>query len=219
MSQGTEGKTWLKVCGVQFPENARTIAQFDVDAIGINRYSESSRYCSIEQARSIRNAVRHEDPSVKLVGLYVNEGVKAIKQDLNKFEFDILQLHGDEQPETIDELSEVRPTIKAIRLPPDGNVGWETYDSWRLLFDHYDPKEYGGTGEKPPWDRLVRMDLPERWILAGGLTVKNVQKAIRRLNPWGVDVCSGVETADGLKHPEKVEDFVRQVRTAGEVNS
>lgn len=207
------GEPWIKICGLRDPGTARSIANLNINAVGLNRYPDTHRYVTLEQARELAEAVRAENSSLAVVGLYVDESLETISNELETVDFDFLQLHGNESPQFVEKASELRPVIKAIHLPETGEADWESYSCRAHLFDHYDPDKVGGTGERAPWERLRRMTLPERWILAGGLTPDNVRGAVERLRPWGVDVASGVESADGTKDLVRVRSFVDEVRS------
>ena len=121
------------------------------------------------------------------------------------------QLHGDESPEEL--RSCLFPAFKAIRSFP--NMQFESCLSYRgdfMLFDGGVDGVYGGTGKQADWDFAKELVSFKKLFLAGGLSPDNVQEAIRAVNPFGVDVCGGVESSHGIKDHEKLEKFVNSCK-------
>lgn len=205
--------TWVKVCGVQTTENARDLAGLSIDALGINRYEPSSRYVGLRRASQLADRIRQVDTDVDVVGVYVNESMDSLREDHEAVNWDIIQLHGNESPEFTRGVSELTRVMKAFRVEEDFNVeSFGGYDAWSYLLDAYHPEQYGGTGETAPWDRIRFLTDDYRIVLAGGLTPDNVGDALNTVEPWGIDVCSGVETADGLKDVPAVRELLKNVR-------
>jgi phosphoribosylanthranilate isomerase len=196
---------WLKICGVQVPETARWLANKQVDAVGLNRYPDSSRYVGDDRARTLSRAVKEESESVLTVGIYVNESPEAIRRDVEAFVLDAVQLHGDESPEIVQSLSDDVRVIKAFRVGPDFSEDTlDSYAPWAYLLDAYRSDRYGGTGETAPWERIQSWTTDRRVVLAGGLTPENVVDAYESVEPWGLDVNSGVEGPDGRKNRDEI---------------
>lgn len=207
----------VKICGLCEPEKAAAIARRGADAIGLV-FADSPRWVSPEQARDVTDAL---PPLVSAVGVFVNSSPKVLNRISAKANLDYIQLHGDEPPEIVSELD--RPVIKAFRVRDEQ---WLTeVRHWlagvtdparvaAILLDAYKPDAYGGTGERFSWElvgdaRIVKAlaDLPPV-ILSGGLDARNVITAIRVVQPWAVDVSSGVESAPGVKDVEKANRFI-----------
>jgi len=205
------------VCGLREPQKAAAIARRGADAIGLV-FADSPRWVSPEQARDVTDAL---PALVSAVGVFVNSPAKVLNRIAAKANLDYLQLHGDEPPEIVGELD--RPVIKAFRVRDET---WLTEvrhwlervgDSGRvaaILLDAYKPEAYGGTGERFNWEtvgdaRIVGAlkGLPPM-VLSGGLDSGNVITAIRVVQPWAVDVSSGVESAPGVKDVEKANRFI-----------
>lgn len=204
---------WLKICGVQTLENARVLAELDVDALGINRYEPSSRYVDLPTARDLADRIRQVNPDLDVVGVYVNESRKDLERDHDAVNWDVIQLHGDESPEFARSAADLTRVMKAFRVDEKTEFNsFGGYEAWSYLLDAYHPDRYGGTGETAPWERIRFLTDEYRIVLAGGLTPENVTEAIRTVNPWGIDACSGVETDEGLKDVEKVKEFITAAR-------
>ena len=201
-------RTRVKICGLTCVEDALMVAQSGADAIGLVFYKPSPRHIEIDQACSIAKAL---PAFVTKTALFVNPQVDYVKSVLENVQIDLLQFHGDESPEFCSQFG--LPYIKAIRMQSNTHLNdlAEHYASCcGLLLDAYKPGVPGGTGEQFNWD-WVPKSLSKPIILAGGLTADNVQKAIRTVQPWAVDVSGGVEASKGVKSIEKVNLFMQQI--------
>ncbi|MFN3918769.1 MAG: phosphoribosylanthranilate isomerase [Methylohalobius sp.] len=199
----------VKICGFTRVEDALAAARLGVDAIGLVFYPLSPRAVEVEQARQIAQAL---PPFVTTVGLFVDAEPAAIEAVLRRVPLDLIQFHGAETPADCERFG--RPYIKAIRMRQGVDLRREAerFQTARgLLVDAYDPERPGGTGQRCDWDKIPK-DLPKPLILAGGLEPGNVRAAIAHVQPWAVDVSSGVESAKGVKDYAKMAAFLREVR-------
>lgn len=181
-----------------------------VDALGFVFYEPSPRYVSPQAAAAIIGAL---PPFVTAVGLFVNADAKHVEEVTERTGIAMVQYHGDEAPDACDLAP--RPWIKAIAMKGDTDLRVEAarYSGARgLLLDRHDPVRFGGTGQTFQW-RALPEGLSMPVIVAGGLNVGNVRAAIEAIQPWGVDVSGGIETAKGIKDPVKMREFVREVRS------
>jgi phosphoribosylanthranilate isomerase len=203
----------IKICGLTRVEDALRVLDEGADAIGLNFYPKSPRYISVEKAAEIAAAV---GPFVSIVGLFVDATEEEVGCILQSVPLHLLQFHGDESPEFC--ASFKRPYLKALRMKPglDPSLAIEQYSSASgILLDAYKPGVPGGTGDTFDWAR-VPQNCPIPLVLAGGLTAENVSDAIAATRIYGVDVSGGVESAPGIKDPEKIRAFIRNARgTAG----
>jgi phosphoribosylanthranilate isomerase len=193
----------IKICGITRVEDAVLAAELGADFIGLNFYPPSPRYLDLERAGEIREAVAGR---CRVVGVFVNAPREFIAERLAALALDLIQFHGDEDEAALEGWSV--PTIRAIRLKP-GEQGAQfppTRADYRLL-DRFDPELFGGTGRTIPLELLRGRDL-SRVFISGGLTPDNVAAAVA-LNPYAVDVASGVESAPGVKHDGKLRSFFR----------
>jgi len=203
-------RTRVKICGITRPGDGAAAANAGADAIGLVFYPQSPRYLSAERAVEIRDAL---PPFVQTVALFVNPDAAQVAQVLGRVKPALLQFHGDETPEFCGQFGV--PFVKACRIRPgvDASQYLQPFSraaAW--LVDSYVP-EYGGVGESFDWS-LVPRGLARPLILSGGLDRKNVARAIQAVQPWGVDVSSGVESAKGIKDAGKMSAFVAEVRNA-----
>ncbi len=212
----------MKICGIKTFEEAMMMVENGVDIIGFNFYPQSPRYISpgacMRLVVRLETALREEMSRITMMGVFVNserDNMHAIFRDCH---LDMIQLSGDEPPEVLELLGErsfkvLRPTsyaefTSAVERYPRRTMA----PAW--MIDTYRPGEYGGTGQTADWDLVRQIAQTTPILLAGGLNASNVGEAIRRINPWGVDVASGVESSPGVKDPQKVRDFVQAVQSA-----
>ena len=214
----------IKICGIQSVEDALLAAAAGADAIGLNFFAKSPRYVTPDMAEKIVKTLFND---VIKVGLFVNHPPGMVVELFDSLGLDLIQLHGDEQPEYLVTLGG-RPVIRAFRLGEAGLQpvfnyldrcrGLECPPQWALM-DACKAGQYGGTGELTDWDCLRAYRSGGRcppMMLAGGLTPQNVAEAIEVVRPQAVDTASGVESAPGRKDPALVHQFVAAARAAFE---
>ena len=204
----------VKICGLKWPEDAAAAVAAGADALGFNFWKGTERY--IEPARAAR-IVANVPPSVLTVGVFVDEEPEQVLGIAEETGIMALQLHGNESPEYIDRLGAYLK-IKALRVD-DGFRPEELgrFPSASLfLLDGFVAGKVGGTGHAFDWSLAEQAKEYGKIILAGGLTPDNVAEAVRRVQPWGVDVASGVESKPGKKDPRLLREFIQAVRTVEE---
>jgi phosphoribosylanthranilate isomerase len=210
--------TRVKICGVTLPDDAARVASAGADFIGLNFWPKSKRYLAPERAPMIASVVRATG-TAKIVGVFVDPELDEIQEVTARVDLDIIQLHGDESPDFVKRVSLAvyRPVWKA--LPVRSSRDLQALDIWpaeALLLDAPVPGR-GGAGTTFDWQlaREARERFPKlHVVLAGGLTPDNVSTAIQAVEPWAVDVASGVEAAPGVKDASKLDAFIGAVRTA-----
>ena len=210
--------TRVKICGITRVEDALAVASSGADALGLVFHEKSPRHVTVEQAARVASVL---PPFVTLVGLFVNPAEDAVREVLRQVPLDVLQFHGEEEPEFCARFS--RPWLKAIRVR-NGVDLIQCAARYRmaqgLLLDAFVEGAHGGTGATLDWALIPPQALPLPVILAGGLNSDNVAEAIRLVRPYAVDVSSGVETAKGIntlkgiKDAAKIARFIREVKQA-----
>ncbi len=192
----------VKICGVTRGEDANLAVSLGADMIGINFYLPSPRCLTLERAAAVADAVGRR---ARLVGVFVNADRAYIKERLDALRLDLLQFHGDEDDGAL--VGWPVPVIRALRLRSDADAA--ALDAVRadyVLIDTFHPALYGGTGRARSLDSLRSLDL-RRVFISGGLGPDNVAEAAA-LNPYAVDVASGVEREPGIKDPDKLRSFI-----------
>ncbi len=201
----------IKICGITSRDDAQMAAEAGASAIGLMFYDKSSRAVGVDQAAGI---VAGLSPWVGRVGVFVNPPADLVWQAIHAAQLTVLQFHGEESPEFCGQFGLM--TMKAFRVKDESSLehlaDYPT-DAW--LLDAYSAAAHGGTGEKFNWDLAIAAKNRGRPIvLAGGLTPENIGAAIAQVQPFGVDVSSGVEMSPGRKDREKVRKFVAEAKAA-----
>ena len=208
--------TRIKICGVTLPDDAAAVASAGVDFIGLNFWPKSKRYLNPERAPMLAGVMRAMGHA-KLVGVFVDPDPDEVLAVAARIDLDIIQLHGDEDPDAVKRIADVvaRPVWKAITVRSARDL--EHLDVWpveALLLDAPTPGRGGaGVSFDHALAREARTRFPQlKIMLAGGLVPENVGAAITQVQPWAVDVASGVETAPGVKDRTKLAAFIAAVR-------
>jgi len=201
----------IKICGITNLEDASAAVDFGADTLGFVFFQGSPRCITLQQAESI---ICKLPPFVTTVGVFADEAPELIRSSIIDAGIDVVQLHGDEKPESC---LFSRRSIKAIRIKSIESL--EPLKTFKgivsaFLLDAYTPVALGGTGIKFNWDIAVEAKQFGRIILAGGLTPDNIQDAVRHVRPYGVDVSSGVEQEKGKKDHQKMRLFIERARTS-----
>jgi phosphoribosylanthranilate isomerase len=203
-------RTRIKICGLTREEDVRAAVSAGADAIGFVFYPPSPRFVSFERAAELARLI---PPFVTTVGLFVNAGRDYVENALEAVPLQVLQFHGDETE--ADCVGYGLPYIKAGRMRPGLDLLKYAASfpcAQGLLLDAF-VEGYGGGGETFDWS-LIPSGLPLPLILSGGLHAGNVAEAVRCVQPWAVDVSSGVETAKGIKDADRITEFVAGVQNA-----
>ncbi len=202
----------VKVCGITNAEDAFAAVEAGADALGFIFYEKSPRYVVPAVAASI---IAELPPLVTPVGVFVNEGMAAVRSIMDTCGLAMAQLHGDENVSYCRELA--RPAMKALRVKDRGSLlalaEYQGRGGVRgFVLDTFSELAYGGTGQITDWGLAADVPKSTPILLAGGLTPDNVAEAIRTVRPYGVDVSSGVESVPGKKDHAKMRAFLDAVR-------
>ena len=200
----------IKMCGLRRPDDIIYANECLPDYIGFV-FAESRRKVSGREAKKLGEQL---DPSIKKVGVFVNEPLRSLISISEEAGLDIIQLHGDEGEEYIKEVKHetgkelwkavrvrmVKDIQEAQRLPAD-----------KLLLDSFSEESYGGTGKVMDFAVLDQADIRKPYFIAGGLTVENLPEIVKKAEPYGIDISSGIET-EGVKDREKMLKVIQCVR-------
>lgn len=201
----------VKICGITNWPDAKAACDAGADMLGFNFYEKSLRRISTVEAATMRAKL----PSgVQAVGLFVNANPPEINSLHAFVRFNAAQLHGDESPSIVSEVTRTVPVIKAFRVAADFPLSSldKYHDAFAFLLDGARAGQFGGTGASADWNLARRAVAAHRIILAGGLTPENVGAAIRSVRPYAVDVASGVESKPGKKDHGRLKEFIDEVR-------
>lgn len=194
----------VKICGIRRDEDISYLNAVRPDLAGFILVPGRRRYVSPENVSELR---QHLDKDIKVVGVFVDEDISIVRGLLEDGIIDIAQLHGNEDEDYIKELKKTGAyVIKAFGIKSEEDVYKAASSSADMILVD---SPGGGTGEVFNWSLLQKIERP--YILAGGLNSDNITDAVRILDPYGVDVSSGVET-DGVKDKDKMEAFMRLIK-------
>lgn len=206
---------WIKICGITRQNDALSAVELGADAIGLVLYGASSRAVRVEQLADI---VRGVPSATRVVALFVDPSRAEVEAVVATGLIDLLQFHGSETREFCESFS--IPYMKAFAVRPGHDLAAliAPYQSAEfILLDSYDPSSPGGTGKVFDWAlaRTLARELDVKLVLAGGLSPDNIKSAIEAVQPFGVDVSSGVEQSKGIKDPTKMKLFIEGARASG----
>lgn len=199
----------VKICGVRQVEDAELAVAEGAEFVGLNFWPQSSRYLSLETARPIAEAIAGK---TTLVGVWVDPDRDEVETFASQLGLDLFQFHGDGEPTSTSWFP--GRVIKAMSIGADfddSNLE-EFADAWGFLVDCAPAGVFGGTGRAWPYERIAVLETLKPVLLAGGLDTENVARALVASGADIADVCSGVEAKPGVKDPELLKRFIREVR-------
>ena len=198
---------WVKICGLTSAAEAGSACEAGADALGVNFFRGSPRFCSREAAREIVMAVPR---SVTVFGVFVGLERRRIMEYVEEVGLGGVQLHGGEDPQEAEgwELPVIRAV--AVHSRDIAEAALDTAHGHRVLLEG---PGGGGSGSGWSWDLVQGLPLGEA-LVAGGLRPDNVAEVVRSLEPWGVDAASGVESAPGVKDTGLVREFIANAKSA-----
>jgi phosphoribosylanthranilate isomerase len=209
----------VKICGLSTPETLDVALEAGADMVGFVFFPPSPRNISCEQGQALGSRVQGR---AKKVALSVDADDALLEQIVAALKPDLLQLHGHETPQRVAAIRESfgLPVMKVLAIETKADLAAIAPYAGvadRLLFDARPPRDAtrpGGLGKPFDWQLLEGLDLPVPFMLAGGVDPVNVAEALRITRAPGVDVSSGVESAPGVKDPEKIRAFIRAARAS-----
>lgn len=198
----------VKICGITNLDDALAAVDMGADILGFNFYPESKRYIETDEFLEIATKL---PTFVDTAGIFVNADIVEIRRLVNIGYINWVQVHGDESVEYCEQLKGINArSIKAIRVKSAMDVMRAmSYSTDAVLFDAYNPKAYGGTGERFNWDMLSNVN--RRVFLAGGINQDNALEAVEK-GTYGIDICSGIESEPGKKDHKKMKELFDKVK-------
>jgi phosphoribosylanthranilate isomerase len=211
--------TLVKICGLSTPDTLDVALDAGADAVGFVFFAPSPRNISFPTARELSARAKGR---AKKVALTVDADDRMLTDIVEALHPDMLQLHGKETPARVSAIDQRfgLPVMKVLAIESRADLGaipLYAKIADRLLFDARAPREAtrpGGLGKPFDWRLLENLDVSIPFMLGGGLNAENVAEALRVTRAPGVDVSSGVESAPGVKDPEKIRAFIRAARSA-----
>jgi phosphoribosylanthranilate isomerase len=199
----------VKICGITNAPDALAAVKAGADLLGFMFYEASPRNISLHTAAEIARLL---PPFVVKVGVFVDADEDLVMRAIGDCSLNLLQFHGDETPEYCAQFGLM--SMKAFRIRDvESLTALPAYPTEAWLLDAFVKGKPGGTGEKFNWNlALEAKKFGKPIFLAGGLTPANVAAAIEKVQPYGVDVSSGVEASPGKKDPAKVKAFIKAAK-------
>jgi phosphoribosylanthranilate isomerase len=200
---------FVKICGITTLEDARAAVEHGASAVGFVFWPDSPRLVAPEGVREIVEALPR---TVATVGVFVNQPAEHINDVVGRTGLSMVQLHGDESPDLAAGI--IRPVIKSVQAHEHASLTASWPERVTLLVDATDRVRRGGTGKLADWAAAAALARTRRVLLAGGLRPENVADAIARVQPYGIDVSSGVERSPGVKDHGRIAALLAAVRMA-----
>ena len=207
----------IKICGIQNEDTLLCCEKNKVNFFGMIFYQKSPRNISLENASILQNVSK--DLNINGVGVFVNKDIIELEAIIKNLKLKYVQLHGSEDEQYIKTLKKM--DIKIIKSISISNVNdlnkiykYESVDYF--LFD-YKPLENelpGGNSKSFDWDILKNLKTNKQWFLSGGVNTNNIKQIIDDINPFGVDLSSGVEKELGIKDNRIINNFIKKLKDA-----
>jgi phosphoribosylanthranilate isomerase len=200
---------WVKICGITNSEDALMSVAMGADAVGFV-FAPSERQVTVGAVRDISKRM---PLGVMRVGVFRDHSPEQVIDTVLGAGLHAAQLHGHETPS---DARAIKPRVQALMVAfPAGSSAIERYDEYEadaMLLDAASP----GSGKVFDWSLADGIPPNRRLVLSGGLDPANVAGGIAQVEPWGVDVSTGVEASPGVKDPRKIRAFIRNARGAFE---
>lgn len=198
----------IKICGITNYEDAKLCCDLGADALGFIFYEKSKRKVSVDETKNIINKL---PAFVSKIGVFVNEDFNTINRISKEIKLTGVQLHGEETPQICELIN--LPVIKAFRV----NSGFDfsildAYHDCKFLLDTYSTEEYGGTGQSFNWE-IIPAEIKNKIILAGGISIDNIEYIFNEVKPEAVDLSSSLEKYPGKKEEVKLKNFFQKINS------
>ena len=206
-----------KICGIKNEDTLICCEDNRVDFFGMIFYPKSPRNISIKNASYLQK--KSENLNINGVGVFVNKNINEIEYIIKKVNLKYVQLHGSEDEEYIKTLKRIG--VKVIKSISISNINdlknISNYNSSDyFLFDYKPIKNElpGGNAKSFDWNILKNFKTNKPWFLSGGINIKNIQEILNDINPFGVDLSSGVEKELGIKDNHIINNFIDKLKNA-----
>ncbi len=207
----------IKICGIQNEDTLYCCDNNKVDFFGMIFYESSPRHISIQNAKKLQKV--SNKLNINGVGIFVNKNIEELKQIVRETQLRFVQLHGLESDLYIDDLKKIGiKTIKSISISSEHDL--KKIDNYKnadyFLFDYKPLKGElpGGNAKSFDWNILKDLKTDKPWFLSGGINSNNIQQILDDINPFGIDLSSGVEKELGIKDNHIINNFIRKIKNA-----
>ena len=206
-----------KICGIKNEDTLICCEDNNVDFFGMIFYPKSPRNISIEDASNLQK--KSENFNINGVGVFVNKNINEIEDIIKKVRLKYVQLHGSENEEYIKALKKFGvKVIKSVSISNKNDlINIYNYNSADYYLFDYKPMEGelpGGNAKSFNWSILKNLNTSKPWFLSGGINIKNIQEILIDINPFGVDLSSGVEKELGIKDNHIINNFIGKLKNA-----
>ena len=206
-----------KICGIQNEDTLLCCEDNSVDFFGMIFYPKSPRNISIEDASNLQK--KSENLSINGVGVFVNKNINEIEDIIKKVSLKYVQLHGSEDEEYIKTLKRIGvKVIKSISISHINDLrNVSNYNSSDYFLFDYKPMKNelpGGNAKSFDWNILKNLNTNKPWFLSGGISIENIHEILNDINPFGVDLSSGVEKELGIKDNHIINNFIDKLKNA-----
>ena len=207
----------IKICGIQNKETLICCEKNNINFFGMIFYPRSPRNISIENASKLQKD--SENLNINGVGVFVNENLIDLKQIIKKIKLKFVQLHGSEDNEYVEILKKFGvKVIKSISINNKNDLNLiNKYKSVDYFLFDYKPLKGelpGGNSKSFDWNILKNLEIKKQWFLSGGINTNNIQQILGDINPFGIDLSSGVEKELGIKDNRIINNFIGKLKNA-----
>ena len=207
----------IKICGIKNRDTLMCCENNNIGFFGMIFYTKSPRNISIENANKLLNI--SEKLNINGVGVFVNKEIDKLKEIIEHTNLKYVQLHGSEDELYIKNIKKLGVRIIksiSISIKDDLNKIKDYKSADYFLFD-YKPKKNdlpGGNSKSFDWKILKSLKTDKPWFLSGGVNINNIQQILSDINPYGIDLSSGVEKELGIKDNHIINNFIRKIKNA-----
>ena len=208
-------KVKIKICGIKDSETLNCCSENNVDYFGLLFYEKSPRNINLKKASELIS--KNKKINISPVGVFVNHEINELDGIIKKLNLKIIQLHGNENNKYIVKLKETKnlKVIKSIGIKDSKDLSkikkYQNADYF--LFDYKPNKNElpGGNSKAFDWSILKNLKIDKPWFISGGINIKNINVLLKKLNPYGIDISSGVEDIPGKKNAIKIKDIMNVI--------
>ena len=207
----------IKICGINNEDTLNCCEKNNVNFFGMIFYPKSPRNISFKNASTLQKI--SESLNINGVGVFVNKDIKELKEIIKKLNLRYVQLHGLEDEDYIKALKDIGvKVIKSISISKINDLSkidkYESVDYFLFDYKPFKGELPGGNSKSFDWNLLKNLKTDKPWFLSGGINANNVKQIHDDINPFGIDLSSGVEKELGIKDNHIIDNFIRKIKNA-----